>query len=218
MSIVAEFIIPTDAVPGGNTLGYFPEATIELERIIPTGNTALPFFWVFEAEPEVFLDRVQTEPEIADVDVLAEVHNGALYRATWTPEASIIEGIKTLNATILTAIGTADEWLFRVRATDRDRLAAFQRIFSDQGIPVELRRIYNFAELVEGDRPLTPEQQETLVAAYREGYFDQPRRISQADIGEQFGITGRAVSNRLRRGTRNLIASTLLKPSNDEVV
>lgn len=217
MSIVAEFVIPADAVPGGRTLGELPEATIELERIIPTGSAALPFFWMFGADPVVFCDRIQTEPEIANVDVLAEVDNGALFRATWTPEASIIGGIKALNATILTAIGSSEEWMFRVRAKNRERLAAFQQLFSEQDIPVELRRIYNFAELVDGDRPLTPEQRETLLAAYREGYFDQPRRVSQAELGKQFDISGRAVSNRLSRGMKNLIASALLEPVDDDL-
>ena len=218
MSIVAEFIIPADAVPGGNTLKELPEATIELERIIPTSSAALPFFWMFGVDVETALDSLQNEPDLADVDVLAEVDTGVLFRATWTPEAPLIEGIKTLNATILNAIGTPGEWLFRVRARDRERLAAFQEIFTDQDIPVELRRIYNFAELVEGDRPVTPEQRETLVTAYREGYFDQPRQVSQTDLGGYFGISGRAVSNRLRRGTKNLVASTLLEPSDDEAL
>lgn len=213
MTLVAEFTIPSEAVPGGKILEEAPAATIELERVIPTGEAVLPFFWVFDIDADTFRLHIENDPEIARVGVLAEVEYGALFRAKWTPEAEVIEGIKALNATILTAVGTADGWNFRVRAEDRDRLRAFQRIFAEQDIPVQLRRIYSFAEMVEGERPLTPEQRETLIAAYRNGYFEQPGQITQAELGDHFGVTGRAISNRLRRGMRNLIASALLEPT-----
>lgn len=211
MSIVAEFNIPSEAVPGGATLTELTDATIQLERIVPSTDEVLPFFWVFGADPARFREVAQTEPEIADVTVLAETAHGALFRAEWTPEAEIINGIKTLQATIIEAEGTADGWWFQVRAEDRERLADFQGIFADQGISIEVRRIYNFAEVAETERPLTPEQREMLVTAYERGYYDQPRRATQEELGDEFGITGRAVSNRLRRGTRNLIATHLLE-------
>lgn len=216
MSIVAEFSIPPEAVPSGRTLTTLPEATIQLERIVPSNERILPFFWVFNADASAVLESLQAEPEIESVELLAKIDDRALFQAEWTPDAAIIKGIKTLRATILEAQGTASEWLFQVRAEDRERLSAFRQLFTDQGIPVEVRRIYNFAELVETGRPLTPGQREMLVAAYESGYFDQPRQVTQEDLGERFGITGRAVSNRLRRGTRNLIASTLLAPSGRE--
>ena len=46
--------------------------------------------------------------------------------------------------------------------------------------------------------------------AYRAGYFEQPRETTQDELGECFGISHRAVPDRLRRGIRNLIAQTLL--------
>lgn len=216
MSIVAEFSIPPEAVPSGRTLTEFPEITIQLERIVPADARVLPFFWVFDGDVEAVFEHLRAEPGIDDVAVLAEVDHRALFQAEWTPEAETIQGIKTLRATILEARGTAAEWLFQVRAESRERLSAFQQLFTEQGIPVEVCRIYNFAELVETGRPLTPDQRETLVAAYEHGYFDQPRRVTQEDLGERFGISGRAVSNRLRRGVRNLIASTILNPTDAE--
>lgn len=42
MSIVAEFTIPADALPGGDVLTDLPETVLELERIVPTAENALP--------------------------------------------------------------------------------------------------------------------------------------------------------------------------------
>lgn len=46
MSFVAEFTMPPEALPFGETLKENPGTEIEVERIVPTQESALPFFWV----------------------------------------------------------------------------------------------------------------------------------------------------------------------------
>lgn len=213
MSIVAEFVIPAEAVPGGRTLTALPTATVRLERVIPSDEAIHPIFWVTGVESDPFLDQLQHEAGITDVEELVQFDNAVLYRATWTADVPVIESIKTLRATILNAEGTTDEWVFQVIAEERKRLQEFQKIFADEGIPVELQRISSFSDVKNGDHQLTPEQRQTLIMAYEMGYYDQPRQVTQDDIGDQFGITGRAVSNRLRRGTRDLIYTSLIDPT-----
>ncbi|WP_232703056.1 helix-turn-helix domain-containing protein [Halobacterium wangiae] len=213
MSIVAEFSLPPRAIPGGETLESLPAATVKLERLVPTGDAALPFFWVFDVDHQRFLEGLRDESGVSTVEVLTEVESSALFRAEWTPDAVAIQGIHEMRATVLDATGTADGWTFQVRAPSRDQLGAFRQLFTDRGVPVEIRRIYAFADLLSDDRLLTPEQRQTLIFAYQRGYFDEPRGVTQADLGEHFDISGRAVSNRLRRGTRNLVTSTLLDPT-----
>lgn len=212
MAIVAEFTIPPTALPGGKTLEDMPETTIELERIVPTEESVFPFFWLFGEDPHSFLTQIESEPNIDDIYILAEIDQAALFRAVWTPHSDIIQGIRTLRATIMEAVGTSDEWYFQVRAEDRERLLDFQRIFHSRDIPVQLERIYNLSELLESARPLTEEQRETLVVAYRSGYFDQPRQITQMELGEHFDISSQAVADRLKRGMRNLIRNSLVAP------
>ena len=216
MSFVAEFTIPPDVLPFGDTLKAYPDMRIEVERIVPTHESALPFFWVWGHDPEIFMDAAETEPEVSETRLLESVENGGLFRAEWSPSATIIKGFKQLPVTIVESEGTSDRWRFEVRAQDRNTFREFQEIFQDQGVPISLTRLYDLAELVEGDRQtLTPKQRETLLQAYQTGYFDKPRKVTQSELGEQLGVSYRAISERLRRGTRNLIAATLL-PSADE--
>ena len=210
MSVIAEFNIPTEAVPGGETLRALPTAKIRLERIIPSDEAVHPIFWVTGVEGERFLDQLRDEDGITDVQKLAQLDYTILFVATWTPGMSIIEGIKTLRAKILNAEGTADKWIFQVIAEERQRLEEFQQIFVDEGIPVELQRMSSVLDEEADDHLLTSEERQTLVVAYEMGYFDEPRQVTQEDIGDQFGITGRAVSKRLRKGTRKLVATSLI--------
>ncbi|WP_306061322.1 helix-turn-helix domain-containing protein [Natronococcus wangiae] len=200
MSIVAEFTIPTNALPAGDTLAKNPDVQIEIERIVPTQESALPFFWVWGPDPETFMERVEQEPNVAEVDLLARVDDGALFRADWAPDAEIIQGIKRLNAVIIEAIGTSEQWRFQVRTQEREAFNEFRELFLQQGITVHLDRLYSLSELVEGDaKSITPLQRDTLIAAYRGGYFEQPRQTTQEEIAKQFNVSPRAVSDRIRR-------------------
>ncbi len=72
---------------------------------------------------------------------------------------------------------------------------------------VEVRRIY--AEEPHGPTPgLTTEQREALAVAYRNGYFAVPRETTTAALAEKLGISGQAVSERLRRGYTRLVDAT----------
>lgn len=211
MTIVAEFTIPPEAFPFGETLERNPDIEIEVDRLVPTGESALPFFWVRGCDPEEFVAYAETERAVEETRLLETVGDTALFRAKWQPNAGVVRGLEGLDATIVEAVGTSRHWRFEVRAPDRDVITEFQAVFERNGIPISLERLYDLAELVEDEhRALTPEQREALVAAFREGYFDDPRAITQDELGEQFGISGRAVSERLRRGVRNLVAATLL--------
>ena len=211
MTLVAEFTIPPEALPLGVLLTDRPETEIEVERIIPADETALPFFWAWGVEPECVLEYAEREPAFAAVHQLEEVRAGALYRAEWSPHADVVQGIQGLDGTIIESVGTSEQWRFEIRAQDRDSFIQFQEVFEAHGISVTLTGLSDLADRIEADgRDLTPIQRETLMTAYREGYFEQPRETTQEELSEQFGISSRAVSDRFRRGIRNLIAETLL--------
>ncbi|ERG89195.1 MAG: putative DNA binding protein [halophilic archaeon J07HX5] len=61
---------------------------------------------------------------------------------------------------------------------------------------------------------LTDAQLEAMTAAVENGYYDIPRDISTAELGDQLGISDQAVTERLRRGISTLAANTMLAKSN----
>lgn len=212
MLYIAGFSIPPEALPFGEILITYPEFRIEVERIIPTHESAMPFFWVWGEEPELFIEAAEREPEISDICLLDQTKFGALFRAEWLPNAAIINGIKSLGATIVESEGTSKGWRFEIRAENRNTFPEFQRLFEEQGIPISLLFMRDLADTIGTNTPsLSPVQQETLIHAYREGYYDLPKQVTQAELGEHFGVSNRAISERLRRGIRNLIRATLIE-------
>ena len=45
MSVIAEYSIPVSDFPLDRALSAVPNVLVELERIVPTGDGTMPFFW-----------------------------------------------------------------------------------------------------------------------------------------------------------------------------
>jgi len=210
MTCVAEFTIPPERFPFGSTLVEHPEIRIEVDQIVPTHESALPFFWVHGADPETFMTHAEAERAVRDTRLLELVEDVALFRAEWRPDAALIQQLQSIDVTIVESVGTAEHWRFEVRTEDRTTFAEFQAAFEAEGIPISLDRLYDLDEaLGAGTGPLTHKQREALLAAYRSGYFEAPREVTQQQLAEQFEVSRRALAERLRRGIRNLVGATL---------
>jgi predicted DNA binding protein len=62
---------------------------------------------------------------------------------------------------------------------------------------------------------LSQEQREALVLALRRGYFETPSEVGLDELAEELDITRQALSNRIRRGNRNVLRKVLLTSAND---
>ncbi|WP_372910349.1 bacterio-opsin activator domain-containing protein [Salinigranum sp.] len=212
MAHIAEFTLSVRAFPGGHTLSAEElDVRVEVERFIPSGESLMPFFWVWGDDVDAFLDATERDESLSDVTVLHRVENGALYRATWAHDGDVVEVLRSLDATILDAVGTSASWFVRLRAQTYQPFASFHDAFEAEGADVELEKLYELPADSEGHYyRLTPDQRETIVTAYEDGYFDEPRGTTQQELGAKFDVSGRAISTRLRRGLKSLVANTLL--------
>lgn len=75
---------------------------------------------------------------------------------------------------------------------------------------MRIEELYNHIEArLQAGRSMTDPQRELVEYAYDEGYFNVPRAVTLAELGDRLGISDQAVNERLRRGLQTLIASTL---------
>jgi predicted DNA binding protein len=71
--------------------------------------------------------------------------------------------------------------------------------------------LYALSEMRTGDAyNMTDTQEAALMQAFQAGYYDTPREATLEEIAEELEISRQAVANRLRRGYRNLIGTTLM--------
>ncbi|WP_266075339.1 helix-turn-helix domain-containing protein [Haladaptatus caseinilyticus] len=210
MSTIVEISIPADEFALGRALRDGSQLQIELERIIPTGTAVFPFFWAWGDNVRQFEAAVRAEPVIQDLTKLDSFSDGTLFRAVWNDEISgFVQGIEEADATVMEANGTVDGWTFHLRFPGQEQMSVFQSFCRREDVPIEIHRVYSLQEMaVQQLGDLTPAQQETLITAYEEGYFERPRDITLEELADELKISPQAVGGRLRRGFANLIAGS----------
>ncbi|ADJ14597.1 helix-turn-helix domain-containing protein [Halalkalicoccus jeotgali] len=206
MSTVIEFTVPADSCSLGRALGGESEALIEIDRIVPTDDTILPFFWVWGRDPEAFVASANDEPAIDRITLVDRVEDGALFSVRWNrEEAGTLFAISRSEGALLDARATPEEWHFEVRFAERTDVTDFRSFCEDRNVPLTIERVIPTHTPDEDRYGLTAEQQEALTVAYRQGYFEEPRSVTLQEVAAELGISPRAVAGRLRRGQAALL-------------
>lgn len=212
MATIAEFSIPADDFPLGHLFDALPEVIIEIERVVPTNNVILPYFWVRGVPMKRVEETLEAQGALDSVTTVDDLGDQGLFRANWDPEVEgILTGIVETELTLLSATGTQEEWVFEVRTEDTDRIQAFQQYCSNHGIDVEIGRVHPVGGRSGEQHGLTPDQREALLFAYTNGYYESPPETNLEVMAEEIGIARQSFTDRLRRGYKNLIQETLVQ-------
>lgn len=214
MAIEASFTIQQADVPLSAVFEQFPAARIELDRVVPTAKAVIPYFWIHTDDTEPLRTDLAGDIGIEELTIIDELEGQVFVRIEWNfDHESVLTAIVNTDVTLLSGIGDEEQWMFEVRAHNQQEISEFQSYCHERGIPIQLTQLHALASL-KSDREydLTDGQREALLLAYSRGHFDSPRDATQGDLADELGITRQAVSSRLQRGIRRLIASTLAPP------
>lgn len=220
MATIAEFTIPADDFPLGRIFEDLPGAIVELERVVPSNKYILPYFWVRNSNTDHIQKSLSTHEAFESVTLVDDLGDEGLFRAEWDTEVEgVLTGILENELTVLSAVGSQENWLVEVRAENPEQISQFQQYCNDLDIEARLIRLKSLAEMQSGDEyGLTDNQYEALLLAFDEGYYDDPRKTDLQSLADQLEISRPAFADRLRRGTRNVFGSTIAhhRPSDDE--
>jgi predicted DNA binding protein len=210
MATLATFTAGRRTFPIGSVLDAFPEARIEVERLVPTGAVVMPYFWVEGPTAAEVADALTASGGVENVVVVDTVNDRSLLRCDCPNAKSVLlPAIAASDVTLLSAIGTGSGWTVEVRGIERAAITAFDERCREDGVQLTLTEIHEFAA-DESAPGLTAAQQSALVRAYERGYYDEPRTCTLDEIAGDLGISRQALSSRLRRGYRALVESHVL--------
>lgn len=215
MAIEASFTIEQTDFPLSAVFEQLPDAKIELDRVIPTEKAVIPYFWIYADDTENFTTDLSEDIGVEQVQIIDQVEDQMLVRIDWNlAHESVLTGIVNTDVTLLSGVGNEKRWTFEVRAEEQEAVSEFQAYCRDNDIPINLTQLHALSSLEPGrEYDLTDGQKKALILGYSRGHFDSPRKATQEDLAEELGITRQAVSSRLQRGIRRLVASTLITPS-----
>ena len=217
MAIEASFTIDQPEFPLHAVFEELPDATIELDRVVPTSDTVIPYFWIYAENVAELTTDLSSDEGVDNVKVIDELSEQMLVRIDWNLDhESVLTAIVNTDVTLLSGIGDGEKWTFEVRSGTQQHISEFQSYCHNNDVPIQLTQLHALSAL-RSDREydLTDGQRTALVLAYSRGYFDSPRNATQDDIADELEISRQAVSSRLQRGLRRLVASTLITSQAD---
>ncbi|WP_136717542.1 helix-turn-helix domain-containing protein [Halorientalis salina] len=217
MSVIAEFRVPPTDFELGRVLSVEGMSAIELETLVPVGDSTVPLFWVYNSTRGSFVERVQRHPAVTDVSEVDEFEDRTLFTLDWDANQDhVFRGISDHEGQLLSATGTTDAWEFELRFPDHDALSEFTAHCEDAQISLEATSVYNPTRADAGPwYGLTDPQREAITLAVRRGYYDIPRGCTTKQLADDLGISDQAVTERLRRAIVALVTHTLV-PSESE--
>ncbi|MDL5362965.1 bacterio-opsin activator domain-containing protein [Halalkalicoccus sp. NIPERK01] len=217
MGTIAELTIPAAEFALRDTLADVPSVEFEIERVAAHGEGRLiPFVWVRTAEFETFEEALAEDPTVDGVECLSELDAERLYRMDWVDSIHPVGAILEADSTILSATGTDGQWRLRILFPDRGALSETYDRCRRAGIDFDVSSIYDLEGNRRGQYSLTKEQHDTLVEGVERGYYNVPRDLTLGEFAESLDVSHQALSERLRRGHRNLIESALITGPTEE--
>lgn len=217
MSVVADFTVPADSFALHHALTADPDVTIKAERLAShSPEWSLPFIWASGGDFEAFEEAMQEDPTVVEASAIEKMHGDALYKVQWSQDVlDLITEMIDQHAIILNAQARAEEWRLQLRFAEEGQISSFQEYFSEENRSFEVNKIYHPNTSRQREYGLTREQHDTLVAAFQRGYFSVPRDTSMEELANELGISSNAVSQRIRRGSANLIQHALTMELSD---
>lgn len=211
MIVIADITVPARAFELGRLLEEFPNARIELERIVPLRDTIIPLFWMTESDPDDVVSSLNSSPLTAEARFLTDDGNRQLFEVRWTADVDgLVTALVETEAKMLEGSSTGEGWDFRLQFRNREDLSQFRQLAEESGIPIMLRRVYN-PNFPRDESVLSSQQAEALMVAYERGYFEVPRAVTASELAEHFDISDNALSQRIRRGLSALIYETMVR-------
>jgi len=170
------------------------------------------FFWIEADDFEEVETTLAEDPTVAAFASIIEDDSRRTYRIEYSPEAELISPqMIEIGAVIVESRSHLDGWLLELRLQDHDGLYELSEYASEEGIKLDVLEL----QQTDGGREtrdfgLTEEQREALMAAFLQGYYDEPREVFLEDLAELLGVSETAVSGRLRRGSARLIGEVIV--------
>jgi len=219
MSITAELRIDHERLSLAPTLRRLPEIEI---RVVSEGTTdpeSTVFPFVIEYGDRDELEEVlDTDETVETYELIDWVDQTGIYYIEHTPETKLIStAVTNVNGFMLHAQSKDHGWIVRLLLPDRRALNTIWEYAGEHDITVDIIEMYGNEDAGgESSYGLTDAQRIALTTAYEHGYFNEPRDVSLDAVADELGLSSTAMSGRLRRGMRNLIAATLAESDGEE--
>lgn len=209
MSIVAELQIRSEGMVLASTLDRLPGMELDLITEVAT-DPQQPYLYVWASGGDLadFEAAMNEDETVAEAEAYTHLEDRSLYRIQVSGATEVVTypDWVELGVNLLEARWQGGWWHLQLRVPDREALGELKEWCAEHEVDLEVDGVFTDTAPRPQHGPLTPEQVEVLRRAYDMGYFDIPRQHTMADLATDLDLSSQAVSERLRRSYRTLVA------------
>ncbi|MFB6129527.1 MAG: helix-turn-helix domain-containing protein [Salinigranum sp.] len=215
MSTIAQVRIPVTDFALRQTLPRVPDVSVEVTRLVAYETPhMMPFLWAIGGRLDDLEAALDDDGTVDDVDLLTEFEGERFYRMEWRSAIDLLtQALIHDDAAILNARGQADAWHLRLLFDTQESFSNTRQFCVDQGLEMDIEQVHRLTQDNQrghGLFGLTERQYACLIHALEAGYYEVPRESSARDLAADLDVSHQAVSERLRRGHKNLISNALV--------
>lgn len=203
-----------------DTFGRLPDldATVVRETSTDPGQSVYVLRFDYDGPTDVRA-VLEADPSVRDVDPMPGFESQNRWAVQFTEDAKLLNPrVTSEDGFVLDARssnagqhprGWHEHWLL----PDRETLHDVWQYARDEGFDFEVLEFSDAGRTdpeYPGAAAPTDQQRETLVAAYEQGYFSEPRETSLEGLADSLDLSPTAVSGRLRRGMKALVGMSLV--------
>lgn len=212
MAKVVGLTIPAEQFALSETFESIPDAiaeTVPVAAHAPQGSMSV--LSVTSSMSEQLDNELRADESTKEVSTLSQSLDQRLYRIAWQPQVqSVLRVFLQSAGFLLCGWGSADQWTLRFLFPDQQPVSVICENWRDYGIDPSIERVVGVAgEVGFPGMELSQCQHDTLLRAYEMDYYDVPRGATLECVANDLQVSHQALSERLRRGHRNLIQKTL---------
>jgi len=221
MAKVVGITIPTEQFALSEMFERVPDATVETVPVAahsPRGS--MSFLSVTASNSKRLDEAIRADDSTETVITLSQSGNQHLYRVSWQPRVRTILAVFLQSAgSLLCGWGAADQWTLRFLFPEQESISVICENWREHGIDPSIQRVVGVAgEVGFPEMELSQCQHDTLLRAYEMDYYEVPRGATLECVAEDLQVSHQALSERLRRGHRNLIEKTLCQSTTTRTI
>lgn len=173
----------------------FPEATFRVIAALPGDGPGFALVWITAPDVEAVLDAMESHPSVTDATVMDRGDREATVQFE-TSAPLLLLAAKRSGVPIEMPVEISDGDAVIDVSGATDRISELGRQFDELGLEF---RVEHVRERLPASRLLTETQQDLLLRAFEEGYYDSPRTCSLTELADRVGLAKSTCSEALHR-------------------
>ena len=213
MTLIAEYRIAHPDLAFASTIEAVPSIPVKYlaAKAEPDGGDYSTSFLLFLTKVDEDIGRIEgalrKDPSAVEWRHLPTAEDYPLYTVKSKITLPWAARLSEQGILVLGQEAADGQWSVRLRLGSRRMLSDIVEVFDHYGIEYSLEDLYTRdGSDLGGPSSLTSDQHELLLTAFERGYFEVPRRITQRELGEMFGVSESSISQRIRRALNNSLA------------